>query len=117
MEFEKNGYKFEIKVRDIQIVKEEEATVIYFYIMIIEVGERKYGYGIRGSIEESLNGHILEFDNGHHFTSELTLVNGDRLNPEFNNAIKAFFKENCDLESLIYRNLSNENRKKFFNKR
>jgi len=117
MEFEKNKYKFEMKVRDIQVIEEEEATVIYFYITVIEVGERKYGYGIRGSIEEGLNGHILEFDDGHHFTSELTLVNGDRLNPEFNSTIKAFFKENCDLESLIYRNLSNEDRKKFLNKR
>jgi len=69
--------------------------------MVIEVGERKHGYGIRGSIEEGLNGHILEFDDGHHFTSELTLVNGDRLNPEFNSAIKAFSRKIAILKALF----------------
>lgn len=116
----KNGYDFEIKVETAEIDEEKSkerseeldynVEVVYFYITVTEVSrDARYNYEIIGNIEYDEDGQAdIEFDDGSQYRSYVTLVGGDVQDREFNAAVKDFFSEDCDVGSLVYDNLSDE---------
>jgi len=120
MRFEKNGYKFDVKVvsafRDeiesrAKSKKEKKAIeIICFFVKIIEI-EKDGGnieYEMTGNIEYSMLQHKFQFNDLYYFTNEPTLCAGDIVNPEFNKTIKAFFEEDCDFEVMIFNHIKPE---------
>jgi len=116
----KNGYDFEIKVETAEIDDEKskersnyneyKTEVVSFYVTVTEITkDARYNYELIGNIEFDEDGERdIEFDDGSQYRSYLTLVFGDEQDREFNGAVKDFFAEDCDISSLVYDNLSNE---------
>jgi hypothetical protein len=116
----KNGYDFEIKVETAEIDQEKSeerseelsynVEIVHFYITVTEVTkDARYNYEIVGNIEYDEYGQDdIEFDDGSQYRSYVTLVGGDVQDREFNAAVKDFFSEDCDVGSLVYDNLSDE---------
>ena len=116
----KNGYDFEIKVETAEIDQEKSeerseelsynVEIVHFYITVTEVTkDARYNYEIIGNIEYDEDGQdSIEFDDGSQYRSYVTLVGGDVQDREFNGAVKDFFSEDCDVGSLVYDNLSDE---------
>ncbi|KYC44368.1 MAG: hypothetical protein AMQ22_02311 [Candidatus Methanofastidiosum methylothiophilum] len=116
----KNGYDFEIKVETAEIDQEKSeerseelsynVEIVHFYITVTEVTkDARYNYEIIGNIEYDEYGQDeIEFDDGSQYRSYVTLVGGDVQDREFNAAVKDFFSEDCDVGSLVYDNLSDE---------
>lgn len=116
----KNGYEFEIRVETAEIDDEKskersnyneyKTEVVSFYVTVTEVTEdARYNYELVGNIEYDEDGQdSIEFDDGSQYRSYVTLVGGDVQNREFNGAVKDFFSEDCDVGSLVYDNLSDE---------
>ena len=116
----KNGHKFEIRVETAEIDDEKskersnyneyKTEVVSFYVTVTEITKQeRYNYELIGNIEYNEEGqNDIEFDDGSQYRSYVTLVGGDVQDREFNAAVKDFFSEDCDVGSLIYDNLSDE---------
>lgn len=116
----KNGHKFEIRVETAEIDDEKskersnyneyKTEVVSFYVTVTEITKQeRYNYELIGNIEYNEEGqNDIEFDDGSQYRSYVTLVGGDVQDREFNAAVKDFFSEDCDIGSLIYDNLSDE---------
>jgi len=120
MRFEKNGYKFEIKVVSVFHDREKSRAeskknkkaidIICFFVRVIEITKdgSNIEYEMTGNIEYSMLQQRIQFNDLYYCTNELTLCAGDIINPEFNNTIKTFFEEDCDFETMIFNHIKPE---------
>lgn len=123
----KNKNGFEFKLENIVIEIDEEASkkrseetelktlVANFSVDVVEIGPDKtlFPYELRGNIEYDEDGGAeSEFDDGSQYRSYLTLVGGEIRDAELNAAVKDFFAEDCDFNSLIFDKMSDEDKEK-----